>query len=129
MSRISKITPNLVVSNVERSVAFYRDVLGFQVTTTVPEQSPLMFAIVRSGTVEVFLNAPAPAMAEYPSLAGQKIGGTFTMFMEVTGITELYEDLKPQVSVVMPLDKKWYGVTEFAFTDPDGYVITFAERR
>ena len=28
----------------------------------------------------------------------------------------------------MPLEKKWYGVTEFAFEDPDGYVITFAER-
>ena len=27
----------------------------------------------------------------------------------------------------MPLEKKWYGVTEFACTDPDGYVITFAE--
>jgi catechol 2,3-dioxygenase-like lactoylglutathione lyase family enzyme len=28
----------------------------------------------------------------------------------------------------MPLEKKWYGVTEFAFEDPDGYIITFAER-
>jgi hypothetical protein len=27
----------------------------------------------------------------------------------------------------MRLERKWYGVTEFAFTDPDGYVITFAE--
>jgi hypothetical protein len=28
----------------------------------------------------------------------------------------------------MPLEKKWYGVTEFAFEDPDGYLITFAEK-
>jgi len=28
----------------------------------------------------------------------------------------------------MPLEKKWYGVTEFAITDPDGYIITFAEQ-
>jgi len=28
----------------------------------------------------------------------------------------------------MPLEKKWYGVTEFAFEDPDGYIITFAEQ-
>ena len=27
----------------------------------------------------------------------------------------------------MPLEKKWYGVTEFAFLDPDGYIITFAQ--
>ena len=25
-------------------------------------------------------------------------------------------------------DTKWYGMTEFAFTDPDGYVITYAQR-
>jgi len=35
--------------------------------------------------------------------------------------------LRARVNVVMPLEKKWYGVTEFACTDPDGYVITFAE--
>ena len=28
----------------------------------------------------------------------------------------------------MPLEVKWYGMTEFAFEDPDGYLITFAER-
>ena len=43
-------------------------------------------------------------------------------------IHRAYEALKERVTVVMPLEKKWYGVTEFAFTDPDGYVITFAQR-
>ena len=33
-----------------------------------------------------------------------------------------------KLRVVMPFEKKWYGTTEFAFTDPDGWVITFAER-
>ena len=28
----------------------------------------------------------------------------------------------------MPLEKKFYSVTEFAFEEPDWYVITFAER-
>lgn len=128
MPRITKITPNLVVSNVERSVAFYRDILGFTVTTTVPEQAPYVFAIVQSGDVEVFLNAPEAAHAEYPAHANLKIGGTFTMFMAVDGIAGVYEALADRVTVVMPFEKKWYGVTEFAFTDPDGYVITFAER-
>jgi uncharacterized glyoxalase superfamily protein PhnB len=32
-----------------------------------------------------------------------------------------------RVQVVMPLETKWYGVTEFAFLDPDGYIITFAQ--
>ena len=57
-----------------------------------------------------------------------KIGGTLTLYMEVSGVDAIYEELKGRVKVTMPLEKKFYGVTEFAFEDPDGYVITFAER-
>jgi catechol 2,3-dioxygenase-like lactoylglutathione lyase family enzyme len=125
---LTKITPNLVVSNVERSVAFYRDILGFTVTATVPDQSPYVFVAVSSGPVEVFLNAPEQAAAEYPAFKDRPIGGTLTLFIEVVRIHEAYAALKDKVAVVMPLEKKWYGVTEFAFEDPDRYVITFAER-
>jgi uncharacterized glyoxalase superfamily protein PhnB len=128
MPHVKKLTPNLVVSSVERSLAFYRDVLGFKVQMTVPEQPPLVFAIVESGTVEIFLNAAEPVYAEYPGFKGQKIGGTLTLFMEIENIKAVHDALAGKVHVVMPLEKKWYGSTEFAFTDPDGYVITFAER-
>jgi catechol 2,3-dioxygenase-like lactoylglutathione lyase family enzyme len=124
---LKKLTPNLVVSNVERSAAFYCDLLGFTRTTTVPDQPPYVFAIVHSGPVEIFLNAPEPATAEYPAFQGRPIGGTLTLFVEVSGIHELHASLQPRLKIVMPLEKKWYGVTEFAFEDPDGYIITYAE--
>lgn len=127
-SAIKKLTPNLIVSSVERSLAFYCDVLGFSRTATVPEQSPFVFAIVQSGSVEIFFNAREAAIEEYPALAKLPIGGTLTLYMEVSGVAKLYDDLKSRVKVTMPLEKKFYGVTEFAFEDPDGYVITFAER-
>lgn len=127
-SQIEKLTPNLIVSSVERSLAFYCDVLGFSRTATVPEQSPFVFAIVQSGSVEIFFNAREAAIEEYPALAKLPIGGTLTLYMEVSGVAKLYDDLKSRVKVTMPLEKKFYGVTEFAFEDPDGYVITFAER-
>ena len=125
---LKKLTPNLVVSDVERSLAFYREVLGFTRTMTVPDESPYVFAGVQSGSVEIFLNAPGPAIEEYPVFSGKQIGGTLTLFIEVSRIEEIYEELKTRVKVTMPLEKKWYGLTEFAFEDPDGYVITFAER-
>ena len=127
-SQINKLTPNLIVTNVERSAAFYRDVLGFNVQMTVPDAPPYAFAIMTNGPVEVFLNAPEAAFEEYPAFKHQQLGGTLTLFMEVTGIEAEYARLAPQVNVVMPFEKKWYGMTEFAFTDPDGYIITFAER-
>jgi uncharacterized glyoxalase superfamily protein PhnB len=124
---LTKLTPNLVVTNVERSLAFYRDVLGFTVPTTVPDASPHVFAIVQSGGVEIFLNAPDPALAEYPALKQRPIGGTLTLFIQVDDVRAAHEALKDRVTIVMPLETKWYGVTEFAFTDPDGYIITFAQ--
>lgn len=125
---ITKLTPNLIVSNVERSAAFYRDVLGFTVQMTVPDAAPYAFAIVTSGPVEVFLNAPETAYAEYPSFKTMTIGGTLTLFVEVTEIESEFARMAPQVTVVMPFEKKWYGMTEFAFLDPDGYIITYAQR-
>jgi catechol 2,3-dioxygenase-like lactoylglutathione lyase family enzyme len=123
----TKLTPNLLVADVERSIAFYRDVLGFTLVTTVPEQSPFVFAIVQKGGVEVFLNLAGPATEEYPAFKDRPIGGTLTLFIEVVGVRGLHDDLNGKVPVVMPLEKKWYGPTEFAITDPDGYIITFAE--
>ena len=125
---LKKLTPNLIVANVERSVAFYRDVLGFSVTHTVPDATPYVFAAVQSGPVEIFLNAPEPAMAEYPALKDRPLGGSLTLFIEVAAIRAVHEDLEHRVTIVMPLERKWYGVTEFAFPDPDGYLITLAER-
>lgn len=125
---LKKLTPNLIVSDVARSVVFYRDVLGFAVAATVPEEAPYVFAAVQSGSVEIFLNAPEPAVAEYPAFKGRPIGGTLTLFIEVVDIARIHTSLKGSVPIVMPLEHKWYGVTEFAFEDPDGYLITFAER-
>ena len=125
--QLTKLTPNLIVADVSRSIAFYRDVLGFTLQTTVPDAAPYVFAIVQSGPVEIFLNAPEPAMAEYPAFKDRPIGGTLTLFIQVDDVRAAHEALKSRVEIVMPLEKKWYGVTEFAFTDPDGYVITFAQ--
>jgi catechol 2,3-dioxygenase-like lactoylglutathione lyase family enzyme len=126
--QLSSLTPNLIVSDIERSLAFYRDILGFSVETTVPDASPYVFAILRSGPVEVYLNSPGPALEEYPVLKDRPIGGTLTLFIQMAGIHAAYEALQSRVNVVKPLERTWYGVTEFACTDPDGYVITFAER-
>jgi catechol 2,3-dioxygenase-like lactoylglutathione lyase family enzyme len=123
----TKLTPNLIVADVDRSVAFYRDVLGFTVAMQVPDASPLVFAGMQSGDVEIFLNSAEAAYAEYPAFKERPIGGTLTQFIHVTGIEQMHAELKDKVTIVMPLEKKWYGVTEFAIADPDGYIITFAE--
>jgi uncharacterized glyoxalase superfamily protein PhnB len=128
MPVFTKLTPNLLVTSVERSLAFYVDTLGFARGMTVPDQSPFALASVVSGAVEIFLNDAAGAVKEYPGFAGRPIGATGTLFIEVEGVNALHDRLNGSVKVVMPIETKFYGMREFAIEDPDGYVITFAER-
>jgi uncharacterized glyoxalase superfamily protein PhnB len=124
----NKLTPNLIVSNVERSLAFYEDVLGFARGMTVPDQSPFVFASVTSGQVEIFLNDRSTITKESPQMAGLAFGGGNTMFIEVAGVDALHDAIQARAKVIMPLVTQWYGLREFAIEDPDGYVMTFAER-
>lgn len=128
MPHCKKLTPNLLVANVEHSLAFYTGVLGFERAMTVPEQAPFVFASVTSGPVEVFFNLAEEAIKEVPLLGGKPLGLSGTMFIEVEGIRELHATLQANVPIVMPFVTQWYGMMEFAIADPDGYVITFAER-
>jgi len=129
MPQFTKLTPNLVVASVERSLAFYVETLGFSRGMTVPDESPFVFASVTSGPVEIFFNDAAAAIKEYPAFAGRPIGATGTLFIEMEGgVDALHDRLKPTVKIVMPLVTQFYGTREFAIEDPDGYVITFAER-
>ena len=131
MTTFSKLTPNLLVADVERSLAFYTNVLGFERGFTVPEQSPFVFGSVASGSIEIFFNERETAAKEYPAFAGKPLGMSGTMFIELQGsghIERLLDRLKRTVPIVMDLVTQWYGVKVFAIADPDGYVITFAER-
>jgi uncharacterized glyoxalase superfamily protein PhnB len=128
MPLFKKLTPNLVVASVERSLEFYTNTLGFERGMTVPDASPFVFAAVTSGPVEIFFNDAAAAVKEYPAFSGRPIGVTGTLYIEVEGVNALHDQLKSTVKIVMPIVTQFYGMREFAIEDPDGYVITFAER-
>ena len=131
MTTFSKLTPNLLVADVERSLAFYTNVLGFERGFTVPEQPPFVFGSVVSGPIEIFFNERETAAKEYPAFAGKPLGISGTIFIELKGsgvIEPLHDRLEVAGAIVMPLVTQWYGMKEFAIADPDGYVITFAER-
>lgn len=126
--RFTTVTPNLLVSDVARSTAFYRDVLGFDIKQTVPDAAPFVFVWLERGGVTVFLNDPAAAAKDQPMSAERAFGGTCTLFVVVEGVDALHAQVAPHATVLMPLHTQWYGMREFAILDPDGHLITFAER-
>ena len=127
--KYTKLTPNLVVRDVQAAIHFYQSVLGFQEGITVPDAPPYVFASVTSGDVEIFFNDQKAVAADYPPLAKDPLGGTMTLFLECEGIEEILRAVeKSGVRIVMPLKTQFYGMREFTFVDPEGWTVTMAER-
>ena len=131
--KFSDVTPNLVVSNVERSLKFYRDVLGFSQVAAVPEAAPFVFAWMQRDTVNVFLNSVDDVRKDHPDLAARPIGGASSMFMVLEaatiadGVDAMFAAVQSHARILLPLKNQFYGMREFAIEDPDGYIIVFAQ--
>jgi len=132
--KFKKLTPNLVVANVEASMKFYQTVFGFQTGFAVPDKPPYVFGSVVSGSgseggVEIFFNEKNAVEAEYPALVARPIGGTLTLYIEVEGMEEILTAVKrSEAKITMPLKEQFYGMREFAFEAPEDWVVTIAER-
>ena len=122
------VTPNLVVSDIDRSTAFYRDVLGLPVFATVPPDAPpFVFVWLQQGDVNIFLNDRKTVGDIDPHLAARPLGGAFTIYIRVTGVDAIWERVKDRAKIAEAINTKPYGMREFAIEDPDGYLITIAQ--
>src|SRR6476620_9041746 len=63
-AEISGISPFFIVSQVQSSLSFYRDRLGFEITFQGPEPDDIFFGIVRRGGAQILMKdigvAPVP---------------------------------------------------------------------
>jgi len=131
--KFADVTPNLVVPDVERSMAFYRNVLGFTLVTTVPEGAPFAFAWLQRDGVSVFLNSVESVRTHDAEMGARPIKGAASLFIVIEagtiaeGIDALFAAIASQVQVRMPLTDQFYGMREFTIEDGDGYLIIFAQ--
>ena len=124
------LSPNLMVDDVNKTVAYYKDYLGFAVDMTTPEEGEWLWAMVRYGSVTIMFHRKDSMVEEFPHLKGVSVGGgSFLIYIEVTGVEKLYEDVKANknVSIVQDLHDKAYNMREFAIKDCNGYALTFGE--
>ena len=124
---LKKLTPNLMVEDVERTLAFYRDVMDFGVVMTLPESAPFDFAIVQRDGLELMFQSRTSLSENVPALAGSPIGASQTFYIEVSGICDLYEQLREKVEIVVDFHTTFYGTSEFYFRDLNGYILSFSE--
>jgi uncharacterized glyoxalase superfamily protein PhnB len=128
MTTFTTVTPNLLVRDIERSTTFYRDLLGFSVKQTVPDAAPFVFVWLERDGVPVFLNDPKAVEHDLADVTSRPFGGTATLYFVVTDVNALHAKVAAAATVLMPLKTQFYGMREFAIEDPDGHLLTFAER-
>ena len=117
-----------MVEDVAKTMEFYKNILGFELVMAVPEEGSADFAIMKHGEVEVMFQSRQSLSEEIPNLKEAKIGGTFTLYIDVEGIDKLYSSAKGKAEIVQDMHTTFYGSKEFSIQDTNGYILAFSER-
>lgn len=121
------VTANIMVKNVKETIAFYEEKLGFQKVLSVPESGDVLnFAILVKDKISIMLQEQHNLIEEYPTLRIEEIKPTFTLFITVSDVAALYEELKDKVTLAKELHKTFYGKDEFAVFDNNGNILTIS---
>ena len=124
------ITTNLMVESVDESIAFYQDILGFSVLTSVPSESGgLQFAILSKDGLNLMMQEKGDLIKEYPSLNTSRVQPSVTLYITVDDFGGLYEELKDKYNILSDVHETFYGTKEFAIADNNGYVLTITEHK
>ena len=124
---LKRLTPNLMVKDVNRTIEFYEEFLGFELAQAVPETGQFEWASMKCGDVEIMFQAESSLTQDIPALKETGIGGSLTFFIQMEGIEELYRRVKDKVAIVQEMHTTFYGTREFTMRDYNGYLLAFAE--
>ena len=124
---VKRITPVLLVKEIEPLVPFWVDRLGFAKTMEVPDGNKLGFVAFQKGAAEVMYQTYASVEKDAPpAMSAEARKGPTYLYMEVDNLDAVLAGLK-DVRKVMPERTAFYGMKEFAVQDPGGHFITFAQ--
>jgi len=121
--RLRSATPAFTVNDIEKSVAWYRDVLGFIVNDRWEQEGRLAGVEMMAGSVSFMLSQD-----DWKKGRDRAKGeGVRIHCMTVQAVDVLGRQIKERGGALAqePRDEPW-GMRDFAVVDPDGYKITIA---
>ena len=114
--------PFFIVSDVMRSIVFYRDMLGFQVWYQEPENEPFFAVIGRDGA-QLFLKSGGAAPMPNPTRDRSMRWDAYVLAFDPDAVaTEFADRGVPFSEALMDTHDAQRG---FEIEDPDGYVLFF----
>ena len=113
-----KISPMLVVANMEETIVFYKSVLGFTPTLSSQEYS----IVERDGQTIHFMKASSEEVMSC-------VRGHTEIYIEVCGIRPMWEHVKTFKDryKIRDLFDREYGMTEFHIEDPNQCLVFVGE--
>ena len=122
-----KITPVLIVEEIEKSLAFWIDRIGFVKTVEVPEGDRLGFAILVRDGAELMLQMVESVRKDAPQFAPKDGSGSVGIFIEVEDFDDVLRRLQGY-AIAMPERVTFYGMREIGVFEPGGHTVVFAAR-
>ena len=119
-SKIKKMSPQFLVTDIEHSIEFYTKKLDFEVDFRYED----FYAGIIKDNYSIHLKSGKPSIEERES---KRENVDLDIIFSVEGVEDLYEELmNKSVEIVQPLCDRPYG-KEFYIADPDGYILAFLE--
>jgi lactoylglutathione lyase len=114
----------VVVSDMNRSVEFYRDQLGIPLKFQSPDWTEF-----QTGTTTLALHGGGVVPATPPAADPTKQAGSCSIGFNVADVDKTYEELKAKgIRFVMPpTQREGEGIKLAVCIDPDGLPIAFAQ--
>jgi catechol 2,3-dioxygenase-like lactoylglutathione lyase family enzyme len=124
MTNLTYVAPCFIVSDVNISVAFYIDMLGFETRFIAPDDGPF-FAIVGRDQISIMLKAIAPDVKPVPN-STRHPWARFDAYISAADPDTLFEEYRSRGVVFRQgLRNDDDGLRGFEIADADGYVLFF----
>jgi len=120
-----KITPVLVVKEIEPCLPFWVDRMGFENLAQVPEGDKIGFVMLQRNGVELMIQSAASVSKDEPAFAPGGESRVASLFIEVDDFADTLKRLEGY-PLAMKERTTFYGMREVGIFDPAGNVVMFA---
>lgn len=117
--QINHLWPLLPVTDINRSLAFYRDQLGFEVARLADHEGRLDWCRLQRGGASLMLQ-----QADETTLAANHTRG-ISLYFICNDADEMYKELTARGLNPAPPSVADYGMKQLSTPEPDGYTICF----
>ncbi len=124
---MKNVVLELMVDDIQKSVSFYTDILGFQKKFETPEKNPIFVSVMKDD-VNISFFKRDEFVKEVPKFKDIRLGGTFVLNIEVNDLKDFYNSVKEKVTIKRELYQTDYGTLEFTMEDNNGYVLLFKQQ-